>query len=240
MVNGVLQSATVSGGAFSSSFNTAALGVAGSPYTITYSYAGDTNLSAANNTSETLTVTKAAPVFSSLSAPSIVYGAATTTLSGKISLVPNGESVSITVNGVQQSATVSGGAFSSSFNTSALGVAGSPYTITYSYVGDANLTPSQQCERDLDSDQGRAGVQFLEGLRASPTARRRPRFRAKSPWCPTARACRSWSTACSSRRRSAAGPSPAASTRRAGRCRLTLHDHLFLCGRCESQPQPTM
>ena len=127
-------------GAFSSTFTTSALGVAGSPYTITYSYAGDTNLSAASNASETLTVTPAAPVFSSLSAPSVAYGTATTILSGMISLVPNGENVSITVNGVKQAATVSGGAFSSSFNTSALGVAGSPYTITYSYTGDANLT----------------------------------------------------------------------------------------------------
>ena len=61
----------------------------------------------------------AAPVFSSLSAPSIAYGTATTILSGTISLVPDSESVSITVNGVQQSAVVTGGAFSSSFNTSA-------------------------------------------------------------------------------------------------------------------------
>ena len=78
-------------------------------------------------------------MFSALSGPSIVQGTATTILSGMISLVANGESVSITVGGVQQSATVSGGAFSSSFNTSALTAAGSPYTITYSYTGDANL-----------------------------------------------------------------------------------------------------
>ena len=67
-VNGVQQPATVTGGAFSSSFNTSALGVAGSPYTIGYSYGGDSNLTSASNTSQTLTVTKGVPVFSSLSA----------------------------------------------------------------------------------------------------------------------------------------------------------------------------
>ena len=125
-VNGMQQSATVSGGAFSSSFNTSTLGVNGSPYTITYSYGGDSNLTSASNTSETLAVTKATPVFSALSGPTIVQGTATTTFSGTISLVPNGENVSITVNGVQQSAAVSGGAFSSTFNTSALTAASRP------------------------------------------------------------------------------------------------------------------
>ena len=139
-VNGVTQKATVSSGTFSSSFNTAALGVAGSPYTITYAYAGDANLNAATNTSETLTVTKGVPVLRSLSGPTIEEGSATTTLSGTISLVPNGETVSITLGGVTQAATVSNGAFSSTFNTSALTAAGSPYAIKYSYAGDANLT----------------------------------------------------------------------------------------------------
>ena len=98
-------------------------------------------MSSTSNTSETLTVTKATPVFSALSAPSIVQGTATTILSGTISLVPNGETVSITLGGVQHSALVSGGAFSSSFNTSTLTAAGSPYTITYAYASDTNLNP---------------------------------------------------------------------------------------------------
>ena len=178
-VNGVQQSATVSGGAFSSTFNTSALTAAGSPYTITYSYAGDTNLSAVGNASETLTVTaaKATPVFGSLSAPSIVYGTATTMLSGVISLVPNGENVSITVGGVQQSATVSGGAFSSSFNTSALGVAGSPYTISYSYGGDSNLTLASNTSQTLAVTKATPVFSSLSA-RASCRARRRRRFRA--------------------------------------------------------------
>ena len=138
-LDGVTQNATVSGGTFSSTFDTAALGVAGSPYTVTYAYAGDGNLLPVSDASQTLTVTKAMPAFSALSGPTIVYGTVSTTLSGSISLVPDGESVSITLDGVTQDATVAGGTFSSTFNTSALGVAGSPYTITYAYAGDANL-----------------------------------------------------------------------------------------------------
>ena len=148
-VNGSKQTVALAGGAFSATFNTAALAVAGSPYTITYAYTGDANLMPASNASKTLTVTKATPAFSALSAPSIAYGTATTTLSGSISLAPNSETVSITVNGVEQTATVAGGAFSSTFNTAALGVAGSPYTITYAYAGDANLAAASNASKTL-------------------------------------------------------------------------------------------
>ena len=79
-LNGVTQTGTVSGGAFSAAFNTSALGVAGSPYTITYAYAGDANLAAATNNTQTLTVTKATPAFSNLSSPTITVGTPSTTL----------------------------------------------------------------------------------------------------------------------------------------------------------------
>ena len=148
-LDGVVQSATVNNGTFSSSFSTSALGVAGSPYTIGYSYGGDANLAALGNTNETLTVTTATPAFSSLAAPTIATGAATTVLSGTISLVPDGETVSITLDGVTQTATVAGGAFSSSFDTTALTIAGSPYTITYAYLGDANLAPVSNTSASL-------------------------------------------------------------------------------------------
>ena len=87
--------------------------------------------------------------FSSLSGPTIAYGTATTTLSGSISEVPNGETVSITLNGVEQTATVTNSAFSSSFNTSALTVAGSPYTTTYAYAGDTNLTATSDTSQSV-------------------------------------------------------------------------------------------
>jgi hypothetical protein len=90
----------------------------------------------------TVTVNKPTPVFSDLSAPSIVYGTTPTSLGGTLksgSLIPTG-SVSITLNGVIQTAAINGsGNFASSFATASLGTSGSPYTISYVYGGDTNF-----------------------------------------------------------------------------------------------------
>ena len=57
-LNGVTQSAAINAsGDFASSFNTGSLTTSGSPYTLTYSYEGDTNFEAATDNSRTLTVT---------------------------------------------------------------------------------------------------------------------------------------------------------------------------------------
>jgi hypothetical protein len=92
----------------------------------------------------TIDIAKATPVFSGLSAPTILAGATPTALGGTISagsLIPAG-TVSITLNGQTQSATIlATGAFSSSFLTGAL-TAAAPYTITYTYSppDNANFT----------------------------------------------------------------------------------------------------
>ena len=150
-LNGVTQQAPVdAAGNFSSSFDTHALAVAGSPYTITYAYAGDANLDPLTDVSKTLTVTTATPAFSDLQGPTIAYGTATTTLGGTISPVPAGETVSITLNGVTQQAVIAAsGSFSISFDTHAAAVSGSPYTITYAYAGDANLNPLTDASKTL-------------------------------------------------------------------------------------------
>jgi len=60
-LNGVTQDAAIgSTGAFSTTFNTSALPSSATPYQVTYSYAGDTKLSAASDSSTT-TVTVKAP-----------------------------------------------------------------------------------------------------------------------------------------------------------------------------------
>jgi hypothetical protein len=93
-INGVTQPATIAGGAggFSLSYPTATIPASGSPYTITYAYAGDANLNAAaNNTSTTLTVNKATPTITTPpTASPITYGQtlASSTLSGGAALVP--------------------------------------------------------------------------------------------------------------------------------------------------------
>ncbi len=96
------------------------------------------------STEESFT-TQASPVFSNLTSPSIVYGTATTTLGGHLSdgsrLPLAGEQVFVTVNGVTQTGTLdANGNFSIAFPTATLGVANSPYTVTYSYAGDGNFT----------------------------------------------------------------------------------------------------
>jgi hypothetical protein len=89
----------------------------------------------------TFTITQAATSFSNLTVRQIVLGTSTTTVSGRLTsntIIPVGQSVTITLNGVTQSATVgTDGNFSVPFATGALAVG--QYTITYSYAGDANF-----------------------------------------------------------------------------------------------------
>jgi hypothetical protein len=172
-LNGVTQQAAIgTDGKFSSSFATGALGVAGSPYTVTYKYAGDDDFNAVSpDGTGTLTVDKATPAFSNLSSPTIAYGQGPTAISGKVakgSLIPTG-SVTITLNGTSQQAAINGstGAFSASFATSALPVSGSPYTIAYQYGGDANFKAAPDGGGTLTVNQA-ATTTAIVSLSAAP------------------------------------------------------------------------
>jgi hypothetical protein len=91
---------------------------------------------------------KLPPSFSGLSAPVIVYGTASTTVSGHLGAgvgwpVPAGEIVQVTLDGVSQFTTLnSSGDFSSTFDTHALPVSGSPYSISLHYAGDTIFSPT--------------------------------------------------------------------------------------------------
>jgi cyclophilin family peptidyl-prolyl cis-trans isomerase len=139
-------------------------------YPITASGAVDPNYSITYVTG-TLTVTSTAtPAFSGLAAPTITVGTASTTLSGTISLVPTdgSESVSMTLNGVTQTAAVgASGSFSSSFSTSALTAAGSPYTITYSYPGDTNLKAVTNTSNTLKVSAATSNIATVAGTLGS-------------------------------------------------------------------------
>ena len=84
------------------------------------------------------------PSFSGVTDQSITYGTPRVTITGTLAdglLVPRGETVAVTLNGHQQSATInSNGSFSTIFNTSALPVAGSPYSVSCAYTSDGNFT----------------------------------------------------------------------------------------------------
>jgi hypothetical protein len=93
------------------------------------------------------------PSFDSLASPTITYGQSSVTLGGRISAgtaFPSG-SVNITVNGVTESAVINpnDGTFAAAFDTSTLGVSGSPYQITYSYPGDSTDTAIQDTSKSL-------------------------------------------------------------------------------------------
>jgi hypothetical protein len=82
---------------------------------------------------------------------SITYGTSSVIILGTLAdgpLVPLGETVAVTLNGVRQSATINSiGAFSTSFNTSSLGVSGSPYTVNCVYTSDGNFaSASTTCQ----------------------------------------------------------------------------------------------
>jgi hypothetical protein len=98
-------------------------------YNVTASAAG-----AAGPTSFTLT-NLYQPVFSGLTDQSITYGTTSVRFSGTLaagSHVPAGEDAKVTLNGVAQDTLIApDGSFSTTFNTAALGVAATPYTVTY-------------------------------------------------------------------------------------------------------------
>lgn len=110
--------------------------------TADWSFAGNTNYLPASGTAN-IVITKATPTFGNLASPTITYGTASTSLSGKISLgslIPTG-SVAITLNGVTQNAVIqAGGNFSTSFATAQLAPSNPPYSIAYSYGGDGNFS----------------------------------------------------------------------------------------------------
>jgi len=129
-------------GSFAFTYNGSATApTAAGTYSIIASFTSSDPSYGSATASGTLTINKAAPVFSNLSSPTISSGTASTTLSGNLaagSIVPSGDSVSITLNGVTQTATVdASGNFSSSFATGTLSASGSPYTIAYAFAGDA-------------------------------------------------------------------------------------------------------
>ena len=87
--------------------------------------------------------------------------------------LPTG-SVTITLNGVSQAAAInaSTGYFSSSFATGSLLVA-PPYTITYSYAGDANFTAQSDNSKALTVNKASTTAKGA-AKRSDPTAPARP------------------------------------------------------------------
>jgi YVTN family beta-propeller protein len=172
-IDGITQSTTTkTGGTFTLTFTTSAIAVSATPYTITYSYAGDSNFGPATNTATTLTVNKGTTTFSAVTASqSITVGATSIALSGTLSSgslhPPAGESVTVTIDSLTQSTitTGTGGTFTLTFTTSAIPASATPYTITYSYAGDTNFSSATNTSTTLTVNSA-VGT----GLTISPTS----------------------------------------------------------------------
>jgi trimeric autotransporter adhesin len=105
-----------------------------------------------------VTVQADVPSFSALSSSqSITAGTASINLSGTLSapgtptvFPQSGETVSVSINGAAQLATVgTNGAFSVTFPTATIPASGAPYTITYTYAGDTDLTAATDTSTNL-------------------------------------------------------------------------------------------
>ncbi len=113
-----------------------------------------------------ITVQSAAPAFSGLASQTITFGASSVVLSGAVgtgTVFPSaGETVSITINGSTQVATITGnsGAFATSFNTSAIPASATPYVITYSFAGDANLSAATDTSTTLTVNAANQTITF--------------------------------------------------------------------------------
>ncbi|HSY18047.1 MAG TPA: hypothetical protein VK815_06920, partial [Candidatus Acidoferrales bacterium] len=146
-INGNAQATTIndSTGDFSTSYSLSGIPASASPYTIIYSYGGDGSLGPAANTSTTLTVQKAAPVISGVTASqTISYGTATITLAGTVSAgsiyPPPGETISVTIDGNPQNTTIADSTGDFSVNYNSANIPGGAWSIAYGYAGDASFT----------------------------------------------------------------------------------------------------
>ena len=96
-IGGIAQTAPIgANGAFSLKFPTATIPVSSTPYTITYSFAGDSLFTAATNTATTLTVTKSKQSIKLTGAPATAAYGSTFTVSATAS---SGLAVTITASG---------------------------------------------------------------------------------------------------------------------------------------------
>jgi hypothetical protein len=119
---------------------------------VSFTPADSTNHTTASTTAH-INVLMAQPSFSQLTpSQSITFGQSTN-VSGKLaatSAIPTGEQVSISIGSASVTATISpGGSFSATIDTNALGVLSTPYTITYSYAGDANFRSASDASTTL-------------------------------------------------------------------------------------------
>jgi hypothetical protein len=135
---------------FFATFDTSSLGGAGSPYTVTYAYAGDLNYGPVRDTSQVVTVDRAVTSFAATTALTVGVSTPIATLSSQLrsnTVLPVGQAVTVSVLGasgpvVTGSAPVQAdGSFAVVVATSSL-PAGT-YAVRYAYAGDGNFVGAE-------------------------------------------------------------------------------------------------
>ena len=139
-LNGVSHQATIgAGGAFSTTFDTSTHGVSGSPYAVSYSYAGDATYGTATDTS-TLTINKAMPTVTVSDAGGTFTGKAfpaATTVAGV------GGTASSSIEGATPTLTYYAGTSATGTPLSGPPSQGGTYTVVASFPGSADYKPIQ-------------------------------------------------------------------------------------------------
>jgi hypothetical protein len=129
-------------GDFAASLDTSTLPASSTPYQITYSYAGDSTLSSASDSSTTtVTVEKAAPTLALPVAPTLTYDG-TSDATNWVTATLSGVSGAATPTGTTAVAYYSGTATSGTA-LSSLPVNAGTYTVVASYGGDSNYAAAQ-------------------------------------------------------------------------------------------------
>jgi Ca2+-binding RTX toxin-like protein len=121
----------------------------------------DGNFDGSDNKASPLTqnVNKASPTFSRLTpSQTITAGTASINLSGVLSagsLVPTGETITITAGSASTTATINAdGSFSATLTTNGLAASTGSYTITYNYGGDTNFNSTNDNSTSLTVNPG--------------------------------------------------------------------------------------
>ena len=155
------------GGSFTATIDTATVPASATPYVIAYDYAGDANFETASDSTTTVTVNKATPTFSGLTASQIIaYGTATIDVAGTLSsptAIPVGQDVTVTINGAATTAEVgAGGSFTATIDTATLPASDTPYPIAYGYAGDTNFETASDSTTTLKVKQATPTVSVTD------------------------------------------------------------------------------
>jgi hypothetical protein len=136
---------------------------------ITSTKAADNDFNSITSAAQTVTVSKATPVFSALASQIITYGTATQAFTGKLAtasglLIPTGSvTVTLGTGGAATSQTptlAADGTFSATFNTAALNASTTPYPLAYSFATDNNFSAGSDNTTTLTVNKANQTITF--------------------------------------------------------------------------------